>query len=214
MIQPKYTLCSLTRYLDDKNHGRILTAEGGQCNFLHGHWAGRAGVVLNSGWYAGTSNLLEPKFTNWLAMCAKSNGNHPNNILVNEEAVGTATNRCGSEFPLATNPRETSNFEIAEIIVWDSELKDQEMADVETYLMSRILQADCWRRHTCGEGLIADYSKAAALCPDDVCSDELCCMMACDAIKDEAACSERGLQLVFWRMLQLFRDATFNLARG
>ena len=56
ILHDEYTICSLTRYNGD-NRNRILT--GTRSNWLHGHWAGRAGIAHYESWMGSSSNEVD-----------------------------------------------------------------------------------------------------------------------------------------------------------
>eukprot|EP00933_Yihiella_yeosuensis_P032115 TRINITY_DN2569_c1_g1_i1.p1 TRINITY_DN2569_c1_g1~~TRINITY_DN2569_c1_g1_i1.p1 ORF type:complete len:1561 (+),score=259.41 TRINITY_DN2569_c1_g1_i1:318-4685(+) len=119
------TMCALTRYTGPvSKRGRILNGGG---NWLFGHHNRRAGVihVNEGGWITPEVNR---KDNNWLAMCARS-GTSVKDVLVDGESIGNTksfgppkegeivVNQAGVHGGSAS---ETSEFAIAEILIWDS----------------------------------------------------------------------------------------------
>ena len=93
--------------------------------------------------------------TDWLVMCSKNGGVTPWNVLANGQAVGTSTRSDGnvSEWPGQTVADQTQNmnagrskrmcincyiqkssWDLAQLLIWDSHLNDNEMQTVTTEL--------------------------------------------------------------------------------
>lgn len=93
--------------------------------------------------------------TDWLVMCSKNGGVTPWNVLANGQAVGTSTRSDGnvSEWPGQTVAAQTQNmnagrskqlcincyiqrssWDLAQLLIWDSHLNDNEMQTVTTEL--------------------------------------------------------------------------------
>jgi len=89
--------------------------------------------------------------TDWLVMCSKNGGVTPWNVLANGQAVGTSTRSDGnvSEWPGQTVADQTQNmnagrskkmcincyiqkssWDLAQLLIWDSHLNDNEMQTV------------------------------------------------------------------------------------
>lgn len=134
-----WTLCTVTRYTGTGGFKRQILE--GQ-NWYHGHWAGLAGVARY-----GTNvtqmrlDHVEPD-TDWVPMCGKSSGSAPHNILVGDDAVGTSISGWKpTRIYVNNNVKYTSDFAIAEIIMWPLALSDAEMKDAMEYLQHRISDA-------------------------------------------------------------------------
>jgi hypothetical protein len=143
-IPPIFTICSLTRYTNSSSGiGRILQGNG--YNFLHGHWGASGppiphrGVAYYNSWVTQSSSSIGTT-TDWLNMCGKIGGTTPNNVLVDNIALGTATATAQSVAQLAINagnyPAETSNFAFSLVIIWNSTLTDADMATVSTAIQN------------------------------------------------------------------------------
>merc|ERR1711957_1073566 len=135
-IKAQFTICSVTRYTGGVNE-RILS--GGRKNWLHGHHMSLAGVAYYEGWKTAESSSIP--VTNWVVMCGTNAGSQLK--LANGVDVGTGTGGGGDvslyvnagEFSLS----ETSNFAIAEVVVWDRGLTDEEMHEASAYLMDKFI---------------------------------------------------------------------------
>merc|ERR1740121_442660 len=128
----KFTLCTVTRYAG-RYRRRIIQGGG---NWLFGHWHGRAGVSYTHGWATGYHNNIKP-VDDWVVMCGQAG-----KVLANGRSVGNGrvwrmphhggvvVNR--GDFG-ARGLRERSDFEIAEIMVWNSQIAD--MDEASQYLL-------------------------------------------------------------------------------
>ena len=137
VIQSSFTVCSVTRYTGGAK-GRILN--GGGANWLHGHWGGNAGVAYYQGWKTALQGHVSPN-TDWVVMCGTNAGswNHASQLkLVNGVDVGTATGGTGGVSLFVNFPSESSDFAIAEVVVWPRGLTSEEMHRVSDHLMSRM----------------------------------------------------------------------------
>jgi len=137
VIQSEFTVCSVTRYTGGV-FGRIL--QGGGANWLHGHWngAGYAGVA-----YYGFDKTVMDRTnvnpnTDWVVMCG-TNAGLSQLILVNGVDVATGPAGGTGGVWLWVNggdlPNETSDFAIAEVVVWPRGLTAKEMRRVSKHLM-------------------------------------------------------------------------------
>lgn len=134
VVKATFTICSLTRYTssDAPRRKRILNGQGtgkaGQGWWVHGHWAGRAGVAhYGNRWMTPSTGTLEDR-ADWLVMCG-SNGGGGGQMLAN--GVGLENDGLG-DYTLHINsgwsmPGEASDFAVAEVIVWDRALTDDEL---------------------------------------------------------------------------------------
>ena len=133
VIKSEFTVCSVTRYTGGAK-GLIL--QGGPNNWLHGHWAGRAGVAYYDGWKTKKQNNVSPD-TDWVVMCGSNAGSQLK--LANGVDVGTAAGGTGGVSLLVNaNNYETSDFAIAEVVVWPRGLTSEEMHRASDHLMSRM----------------------------------------------------------------------------
>ena len=136
VIKTEFTICSVTRYTGDAK-GRILNGEGR--NWLHGHHKGNAGVAYYDKSITADRNNVEPN-TNWVVMCGTNAGSQLK--LVNGVDKGTLDGGQGG-VELFVNgggvsENQKSDFAIAEVMVWDRGLTDDEMYAASDYLMSKL----------------------------------------------------------------------------
>lgn len=152
-IQPTFTICSLTRYATLGRKHRILTSTSDTgCNWLHGHHDGKMGMAHYGAWGTTRTSGLRQE-DSWVVMCGTSGLNTPVNILVNADDCAADElvcgkgirrgNSCPAEVGLAVNTRSTqeSDFEIAEIVLWDSVLQIDEMKEAAVYLYGQMTEA-------------------------------------------------------------------------
>jgi hypothetical protein len=120
-----YTLFHISRY-SGNSKGRIITTD--YSNWLSGHWNNNSGVAYHNGWVTQTQNLHD---TDWLISTDyeynyRSNG-------VNRGSGG------GDQMlpPLVVNNGENSDFQIAEVIIFNRKLNLTEIEAVERFLASK-----------------------------------------------------------------------------
>ena len=138
VIKPQFTICSLTRYTGGTNR-RILNGEG--VNWLHGHHDGKAGVAYYSGWKTRSDGTNVAPVTDWVVMC----GTNAESQLKLVNGVNKGIADGGSNIQSGGNrmwvnggyvmPQQSSNFAIAEVMVWKRGLSSEEMYGVSDYLM-------------------------------------------------------------------------------
>ena len=118
---------------------RIL--DGGGANWLHGHYYSKAGMAYyGDGWKTAYQNYVSPN-TNWLVMCGSNAGSQLK--LVNGVDVGTTAAGGTGGVSLFVNggdnsPEQSSDFAIAEVVVWPRGLTDVEMRGVSEDMMNRL----------------------------------------------------------------------------
>jgi hypothetical protein len=139
VIKDEFTICSVTRYTGG-TMGRIL--QGAEKNWLHGHHSyhglDKAGVAYYESWKTDMLENIKP-VTNWVVMCGTNAASQVK--LVNGVNVGTDTGGSGGvtlEVNQGFKPDQTSNFAIAELVVWDRGLTVEEMTEVSSYLLGKL----------------------------------------------------------------------------
>ena len=161
-IPAQFTICSVTRYAAGVNQNRILTAAG-EKGWIHGHFNAKRGVALYGVrdirdangvivtpfvWNLGTQSVGEPQ--NWLVMCSKNAGSTPTNILRDGFAVGTSNrtdadqNEWGpggvmdraTQLCINCKTNELSDWQLANLLIWDLHLTNEEMTVVSQELLS------------------------------------------------------------------------------
>ena len=136
VIPSDFTVCSVTRYTGGTKR-RIL--DGAGANWLHGHHEGKAGVAHYGAWNTAYQNHVSPN-TDWAVMCGSNAGSQLK--LVNGVDVGTTAAGGTGGVSLwvngGDNSHQSSDFAIAEVVVWPRGLTDDEMSGVSEYLINRI----------------------------------------------------------------------------
>jgi hypothetical protein len=204
-IPAQFTICSVTRYAAPSaqaaptNYKRILTAA--TQDWLHGHVAQKRGVAYyGSRAFTNPQTLVVTPLafntavenvgtvTNWLVMCGKNGGSTRLNVLVDGVASGESTrsdsdqNEWGNTTmdratQLCINCRgdEKSDWELANLLIWDRHLNDTEMNTVSTELMKQLqtsepLNSVCTQTpsNACSACVTGKYksSQGAATCTD------------------------------------------------
>ena len=95
-------------------------------------------MAYYQGWKTAKQNHVSPD-TDWVVMCGKNAGSQLK--LLNGVDVGTAAGGNGdlSLFVIAgARPSETSDFAIAEVVVWPRGLTSAEMHRASEHLMNRM----------------------------------------------------------------------------
>eukprot|EP00928_Gymnodinium_smaydae_P004022 TRINITY_DN11411_c0_g4_i1.p1 TRINITY_DN11411_c0_g4~~TRINITY_DN11411_c0_g4_i1.p1 ORF type:complete len:4239 (+),score=800.52 TRINITY_DN11411_c0_g4_i1:23-12739(+) len=135
-----FTFCSLTRYTGKENRKRILNLDHGG---LFGHENGQAGVIKTDKFVSPEAKHVN-KSWHWVPLCARTpvGGKFvPEDVLVNDKAVGvSALRKLGLGTVVVNSARDNvkfaqdkSDFQIAEMIVWDKSLPD--MTKAMSYFM-------------------------------------------------------------------------------
>jgi hypothetical protein len=167
-IYSQFTICSVTRYAAPAvlnaptNYKRIVGAVGH--DWLHGHVEQKRGIayygsraVTNPQTLVVTPltfNTLVQNVgtqTDWLVMCSKNGGSTPFNVLVDGVPSGTSTrsdsdqNEWGNvtmdrATQLCINCRvnEESDWEMTNLLIWNSHLNDTEMNLVSEELRKQL----------------------------------------------------------------------------
>lgn len=127
ILPTTFTLFHVTRY--NGTERRIF--DGITKNWLNGFWNGLAGVAYHNGWL--TSSGIDYEGTNWV-ISSSQDGLYRSNGIQRSTAVGGNTNDRLSINYGAHVAGETSDWQCAEVIVFDKELSATEIDDVEQYL--------------------------------------------------------------------------------
>jgi|694.fasta_scaffold08619_7 hypothetical protein len=130
-IPTNFTICSITRYTNTNNK-RILISTTDN-NWAHGHKDGKRGVVYYNEYK--TANVdITGNLTDWVATCAKNEGDIPNNVYINNIPSGIKSGgQGGLKLSINNNPTlidESSDFSLSYIIIWDSVLNDDDIKTV------------------------------------------------------------------------------------
>jgi len=134
VVSGSYTVCSTTRYVGGTS-GRILN--GGSGNWLHGHWASRAGIAHYNGWQGQHNGRVSNKW-NWVYMCTTNGGGRMN---VNGQSYSYGGGSASAPSAICINyggccGGEKSNFGIAMLATFKVRLSEGEMAGVVKSMMN------------------------------------------------------------------------------
>lgn len=122
LVVPKdsFTLCSMTRYGKSELKGTILV--GSNEHWYHGHHRGVAGVYRYGSAHKPVYRTQPAGMQGWVAICGSSQGAGDagdQELVVNHGILGE---------------RAPSSWGIAEVVVFDRALTDEQMHEVEEYL--------------------------------------------------------------------------------
>lgn len=134
VLPSTFTLFHITRYRGITN-GRIF--DGFSQNWLNGFWGGISGIAHHNGWL--TQNTNSHHYNNWMISSSQTGlfranmvqrsfsvgGNISDRLTIN---AGNYTSKVGAV------GNETSAWECAEVIVYNRNLSESEIIQVETYL--------------------------------------------------------------------------------
>lgn len=122
-----FTFITVARY-SGAAKARIFDSVG--YNWLHGFWSGSAGVAYHEGWVTATSSVVHGN--NWVIGAS---------FEYNYRSNGTSRGSSGGVNympPMSINygnyPAERSDFEVAEVLIFDYKLSATQLAQVENYL--------------------------------------------------------------------------------
>lgn len=141
-ITDKYTLFTISRY-SGANKQRIFT--GINLNWLHGYWRGMSGInYKNEAWQTFAIQAADIPVTDWLlgAECSYDSSPVSNSCTSTFSAQGMQRSVATNTLQTATglginrgiNSTETSDFQIADVIVFNRVLTIEEVNQVEAYL--------------------------------------------------------------------------------
>jgi hypothetical protein len=162
-IPAQFTICSVTRYGGTANQNRILT-NAGAGDWLHGHVDHKRGVAYYGSRDKTnlTTGVVTPLAyntaiqsvgtdTDWMVMCSKNGGSTPKNVLIDGVESGTSTRSDsdpdewgGETMERATqlcinckdDPNSKSDWELAQLLIWNTHLSDAAMKTVSDELRS------------------------------------------------------------------------------
>ena len=120
-----FTLFHVARY-NGGSRGRIIN--GINNDWISGHWNSRAGVAHDYGWLTSTDGLAN--LDNWVLSSQRTGDYRANGQ--NRALTGAHTDSM-PEIGINTHG-ERSDYQVAEVIIFDRRLSDTETAQVEDYL--------------------------------------------------------------------------------
>lgn len=129
----EFTFVHLTRYNGGQKN-RIWNGKGG--NWLSGHWGGRAGVAHHDGAWAGNPDQVEPQ-NNWLLTVtqrefSRFNAGRSGRRDGAGNPQGFGINQFGGQYN-----GEVSDWQCAEVVVFEGNLSDADMKRVEAYFIEK-----------------------------------------------------------------------------
>ena len=140
----KFTICSITKFVDTLSSGCILHSKHN--DIYHGHYNGIPGKVYYGSSPQCMTNITNIKPTSWVVCCAKTNGTIPNNVFINGSPSGVVVssqmffdnnNLNINGFSVSnSSPISNSNFAFSYLVVWDQELSDGDLQIVSNALNS------------------------------------------------------------------------------
>ena len=126
-----FTLCSVSRYASRHRFKRRILGVQGEKSWFHGHDHNKAGVAKygHGHWRTSHRNKVFPNYK-WLVLCGQ-NGDKSSMMMDFGEYVGVGEGgEGGKQLAINTLDGHTSDWNIAEIAVWDRALSAREMAQV------------------------------------------------------------------------------------
>lgn len=146
-LPSNYTICVVSRYSGSVNNQRILT-DVGSTNVVLGHYgyfSPERGFIYDDGFKLRSADL---NYNDWLSFCVIRGTSVPTpyNVLKDGIPVGQSqiTNTSFGSLGINTSTYgEKSDFEICQLLIWDSALTSSELFLVsnafKTYLTTGIL---------------------------------------------------------------------------
>jgi|SaaInlStandDraft_5_1057022.scaffolds.fasta_scaffold00219_6 hypothetical protein len=132
-----WTIVYVTRYNSLKFKGRIL--QGGSSNWLAGHHGGKAGVSHQNSWI---NHGQFPEQKSWVFAIEQPNkfirrsGKHDWELFTGGKGIGADQIFInGGKYP-----NEYSDFDIAELIIYNRKISDLEIEKVKNYLENKYIQ--------------------------------------------------------------------------
>ncbi len=122
-----WTLVTVARYAG-ASKARIFDSVG--YNWLHGFWAGYTGVAYHEGWV--TSSTANNHGNNWIIGSSFANNYRSNGT--SRGSSGGVTYMPPMSINYGNYPAERSDFEVAEVLIFDYKLSTTQLAQVEDYL--------------------------------------------------------------------------------
>ena len=147
-----YAMCTLTRY--SGNHRNRILLGGG--NWLFGHWAQRSGVIHAQTWQTSHNQDSRIPRDEWLILCASGTSVLGNGISTGNGKAVHAPNHgtigVNHDPGHACCTGEVSDFQIAEIIIWNTALSMDQLKAAHQYLSNvlkngRVLKKAAWLEH-------------------------------------------------------------------
>jgi hypothetical protein len=130
-LPPTFTLCTVSRYASRHRYKRRILGAAGEKSWFHGHDHNKAGVAKygHGHWRTTHRNKVFPNYK-WLVLCGQNGGD--SGVIMDFGAnVGVGSGgEGGKQLAINALPGKESDWNIAEIAVWDRALSAHEMAQV------------------------------------------------------------------------------------
>ena len=128
-----YTLCYVARYAGG-NQRRIFDALSE--NWLSGFWNGSVDVAVHTGWITPSSGKTG---TDWVYNCDSGNNFRSNGIVRNNATSNTylPVNITINNFGGTGRSNETSDWEVAEVVLYETSTTSAQMTQIEGYLRNK-----------------------------------------------------------------------------
>jgi uncharacterized repeat protein (TIGR02543 family) len=139
-ISTNWTVFALSRYSGASNRGRIISgnyaagaSQDSNGNWLFGQWAGQAAVAHYNSWVSSSSAPVGLNLTDWVMSTA-----YPSNYRYNGIVRGTSGGTAELP-PLGINTwtGEQSDYQVAEVIIFNRTLNLSEIRQIEDYFAER-----------------------------------------------------------------------------
>jgi hypothetical protein len=146
-IPVKMTICSVSRCISGGTCRRIFNGVNNWNGFMsgdssnnlfHGHAYGKRGIVSYNNQAKTQLDSSVGGLNNWLVICGKTGGVSPNNVIMDQVAIGIDSGSAGLTGQLNINMYESSDFEVHSLYVWDVELSGTQMKHVTAALRAQI----------------------------------------------------------------------------
>lgn len=164
IVSSSFSICTLTRYAAYTDQGRVLENCDAGANWLHGQHNGNLAVAHYEDWVttgAGADNLGISS-VGWVIFCGSNGATGYGEKFANGQSymhtssmVGNGQAPAGGTVGFNCVGGESSIFNAAEVMVWDTALPDAELAGAHNYLAAlmdrdtpgdpdwRITRSDC-----------------------------------------------------------------------
>jgi hypothetical protein len=139
-ISTNWTVFALSRYSGANNRGRIISgnyaataSQDSNANWLFGQWGGQAAVAHYNAWVSATTAPAGLTLTDWVMSTA-----YPSNYRYNGIVRGTSGGTAELP-PLGINTwtGEQSDYQVAEVIIFNRTLTLSEIRQIEDYFAER-----------------------------------------------------------------------------
>ena len=131
-----YTMCHVARYAGT-NKGQIFNGTIAGTSWFSGFWNTVTGVANHQGWITASSGTSD---TNWKIQCdtgGSSSSLRSNGVLkstVANNSTGLPADIAINLYGSRTAPSQTSDWEVAEFIIYNSVLSDSKIKEIEERL--------------------------------------------------------------------------------